>query len=200
LAKAKKAVRSPATTAAATSKPTVVSGAPIPEPSVASPDAGFRRLLPYRLFWTVAASVLVVDQVSKLWLDARLPFGTYGEPGAIPVIRNFFYIVHVGNTGAAWSMFAGKSVLLAVLAAATLAAIFLWRKALGLHDRGTQVCFGLLCGGITGNLLDRLRHGYVVDFIDLHFGTYVYPTFNIADAGICIGVALYLIHTLRHPD
>ncbi|MDB6168553.1 MAG: lipoprotein signal peptidase [Verrucomicrobia bacterium] len=177
----------------------MVSGAPTPEPSVLPPPAGLRRLLPYRLFWIIALVTLVVDQLSKLCLEARLPFGTYGEPGAIRIVPNFLHLVHVGNTGAAWSMFSGRSLFLAVLAAATLAAIFIWRRALGLQDRVGQVCFGLLCGGITGNLADRLRHGYVVDFIDLHFGSYVYPTFNIADAGICIGVGLYLLHSLRHP-
>jgi signal peptidase II len=178
----------------------VVSSAPTPEPSVAPAAPGIRRLLPYRLFWCFALGTLLVDQLSKFWLNSRIPFGTYGEPDAVRVIRGFFYIVHVGNTGAAWSMFSGRSVMLALLAGATLVAIFIWRKALGLRDTTTQVCFGLLCGGITGNLVDRLRLGHVVDFIDLHFGSYVYPTFNIADAGICIGVVLYVIHSLRHPD
>jgi signal peptidase II len=130
----------------------------------------------------------------------RLPYGTYGEVyGAIRVIKGFFYIVHVGNTGAAWSMFSGQSVLLATLALATLVAIFFWRSALGLRDRLAQICFGLLCGGIVGNLTDRLLHGHVIDFIDLHFGTYVYPTFNVADSGICVGVMLYLWQSLRAP-
>ena len=106
----------------------------------------------------------------------------------------------MAGAGAAWSMFSGRSVLLAGLAAATLAAIFIWRRALGLGDRIAQISFGLLCGGITGNLLDRLRHGHVIDFLDFHFGSYVYPTFNLADSGICIGVGLYLIHSLRQPD
>jgi signal peptidase II len=90
-------------------------------------------------------------------------------------------------------------VLLATLALATLVAIFFWRSALGLRDRLAQICFGLLCGGIVGNLTDRLLHGHVIDFIDLHFGTYVYPTFNVADSGICVGVILYLWQSLRTP-
>jgi signal peptidase II len=188
------------TTAAATSKPTVASGAPIPEFPAVAPAAGWRRGLAYRVFWALALTVLLLDQLSKLWIVARLPFGTYGEPGAIRLVRNFFYLVHVGNTGAAWSMFSGRSVLLALLATATLAAIFFWRQALGLRDRIAQVSFGLLCGGITGNLVDRLLHGHVIDFLDFHFGTYIYPTFNLADAGICVGVGLYLIYSLRQPD
>ncbi len=166
------------------------SAAPAPQPALC-------RLLAYRVLLLIALAVFALDQLSKFWIAARLPFPTYGEPGAIRVIRGFCYFVHVGNTGAAWSMFAGQSVVLATLAAATLLAIFLWRRALGLRDRTAQVCFGLLCGGIAGNLADRLLHGHVIDFIDLHFGSYVYPTFNIADSGICVGVLLYLWHSLR---
>ena len=157
-----------------------------------------RRLLAYRWFWLLAALVIAADRLSKAWIVARLPFGTYGEgTGAITVIQGWMYLVHVGNTGAAWSLFSGRSVWLAILAAATLVGIFLWRRQLGLKSAGVQVCFGLLCGGIAGNLIDRLRHGHVIDFIDLHFGTYIYPTFNIADSGICVGVVLYLLQSLR---
>ncbi len=168
------------------------------------PEASVRptisqRIGAYRLLLVIATTLLVLDQLSKAWIAAKLPFPTYGA-ASIPVIRGFFYLVHVGNTGAAWSMFAGQSVVLGLLAAATLVAIVVWRRALGLQDRGAQVSFGLLCGGIAGNLLDRLLHGHVVDFIDLHFGSYVYPTFNVADSGICLGVALYVFQSLRNPD
>jgi signal peptidase II len=158
------------------------------------------RLLAYRRLLTVAIIVLAGDQLTKALVSARLPYPTYGEGhGAIVVIRNFFYLVHVGNTGAAWSIFTGQSVMLAALALVTLVGIFIWRRALGLRDRGTQLCFGLLCGGILGNVVDRLRYGHVIDFLDFHFGSYVYPTFNIADSGICVGVMLYLFQSLREP-
>ena len=158
------------------------------------------RLLAYRRLLAIAVLVLVADQVTKALVAGRLPYGTYGaDHGAITVVRNFFYLVHVGNTGAAWSMFSGQSVFLALLAVATLAGIFFWRNALGLRDRGAQISFGLLCGGIAGNVIDRLRYGHVIDFLDLHFGSYIYPTFNVADSGICVGVILYLWHSLREP-
>jgi signal peptidase II len=158
------------------------------------------RVLRYKWLILIAVAVLAADQASKAWIQATLPFNTYGEDrGAIPVIRGFFDIVHVGNTGAAWSMFTGRSILLASLAAATLVAIFLGRKALGLPGNHAQLCFGLLCGGITGNLIDRLRWGHVVDFLDFHFGSYVYPTFNVADSAICVGVALYVLSSVRPP-
>lgn len=173
---------------------------PASDPAPARPVSPMRRALAYRVFWACALGVGSLDQLSKGWIALRLPYPTYGESGAICVVRDFCYLVHVGNTGAAWSLFSGRSVLLALLAGATLAAIFFWRRSLGLRDRLAQISFGLLCGGIAGNLLDRLRHGYVVDFLDLHFGHYVYPTFNLADAGICTGVGLFLIFSLRHPD
>jgi signal peptidase II len=155
------------------------------------------RLLAYRWLLLIAALVFIADQASKAWISRRLPFGAYGEEGgAIAVVPDFFYLVHVGNTGAAWSQLSGRSPLLAALAAATLVAIFFARRALGLRETGTQICFGLLCGGIAGNLADRLIHGHVIDFIDLHFGSYVYPTFNLADSGICVGVTIYLIRSL----
>jgi signal peptidase II len=159
------------------------------------------RVFAYRWLLAIALAVFVLDQLTKSWIAARMPLGTYGEHmGAIRIVRGFFYLVHQGNTGAAWSMFSGKSVLLALLAAATLAAIFFWRRALGLRDRAAQVSFGLLCGGIIGNLADRLLQGHVIDFIDLHFGSYIYPTFNVADSGICVGVVLYLWQSLRAPQ
>jgi len=157
------------------------------------------RLKSYRLLLGIAATVLLLDQLTKGWIVANLPFPAYGEPHAIKVIDGVFHLVHVGNTGAAWSLFTGQSVFLAILAAATLVGIFVWRRALGLRHRICQVAFGLLCGGIAGNLVDRLVHGHVIDFVDLHFGSYIYPTFNVADSGICVGVVLYLWHSLRAP-
>jgi signal peptidase II len=158
------------------------------------------RFLRYWRLLAIAASVLAADQATKAWIASRLPFNTYGDgTGAIRVVRGLFYIVHVGNTGAAWSMFSGRSVVLATLAAATLVAIFIGRRALGLVAPRAQVCFGLMCGGIAGNLTDRLARGHVVDFLDFHFGSYVYPTFNVADSAICIGVVLYAAYSLKSP-
>jgi signal peptidase II len=158
------------------------------------------RVIRYRLLIVIAAAVVAADQATKAWIASRLPFNSYGEAaGAITVVRGFFYIVHVGNTGAAWSIFTGRSVLLAALAAATLVAIFIGRKALGLRDRFVQLCFGLLCGGIVGNLVDRIARGHVLDFLDFHFGSYAFPSFNVADSAITVGVALYVLSSLRTP-
>jgi signal peptidase II len=177
---------------------------PVTAPAPVRPKIGPRqtraqRLRAYWPLWAIAVTIFVLDQVTKFWIDARMPLGTYGPPGGITVIENFFYLVHVGNTGAAWSMFSGKSAWLALLAFVTLGAIYFWRHSLGLRQRVVQISFGLLCGGIVGNLVDRLLHGHVIDFLDFHFGSYVYPTFNVADAAICVGVGIYVIHSLRSP-
>ncbi len=160
----------------------------------------WERLHAYRLLWWLGLAVFVIDQLTKAWISATLPYPTYEPPGAITIIDGFFYIIHVGNTGAAWSLFAGQTTMLALLALITLGGIYFWRRALELHKRPVQFAFGLLCGGIIGNLVDRVIHGHVIDFLDFHFGSYIYPTFNVADSGICVGVAIYLIHSLRNPQ
>jgi len=171
----------------------------IPLPA-APPELSRReRIGAYRLFWWLAIATLVLDQLTKFWIVHTLPFPSYGPGRWIPVIEGFFHLVHVGNTGAAWSLFTGKSTLLAMLAIITLVAIYYWRRSLGLKQRWMQLSFGLLCGGIMGNLIDRLAYGHVVDFLDFHFGDYVYPTFNVADSGIVVGVIIYFIWTLRNP-
>ena len=172
--------------------------APGPNPPAASPRSPLQRFLAYRRLWLIAAAVFVLDQLTKHWIRTGLPFGSYGPMGR-PVIPGFFNLVHVGNTGAAWSMFAGRSLLLAALAAGTLLAIHYFRHQLGLRQPAAQAAFGLLCGGIAGNLVDRIVHGHVIDFIDLHFGGYTYPTFNVADSAICIGVFAYILWSLRQP-
>lgn len=157
------------------------------------------RIWAYRRLWIVGVLLFAADQITKDMIADRLPFGSYGKFAHIEVIPGFFNLVHVGNTGAAWSMFTGQSLWLAGLALVTLAAMFWWRRTLGLQYTAAQPAFGLLVGGILGNLVDRLLHGHVIDFLDFHFGGYVFPTFNVADSGICVGVFWYVLWSLRQP-
>ena len=125
----------------------------------------------------------------------------YTDPNVIEVIKGFFYIVHIGNEGAAWGMFSGHGEILALFALIALFAIYKCRNALELYRTPMQFAFGLLIGGVLGNLIDRLVHGHVIDFLDFHFGFTIpwvlpngrYPAFNIADCGIVIGVFTYII-------
>lgn len=177
---------------------------PIYAPTNSGPRTRWQRIHAYRLLWAMCLSLFALDLLTKLWVVKTIPF-TYDHPfhgghQEIVVIPDFFYLIHVGNTGAAWSILSGKSTLLALLALGTLVAIFFYRRTLGLHVRPVQISFGLLCGGIVGNLVDRIAYQHVVDFLDFHFGSYTYPTFNVADCGICIGVILYLWHSWRTPQ
>ncbi len=181
------------------SRPATLESGAVGQSKIENPKSKIQRFLAYRRLWVLAVVVFALDQWTKHWINARLPLGSYGPGAHIPVFPGFFNLVHVGNTGAAWSMFTGASTVLALLAAGTLLAVFVWRRQLGLRQPAAQMTFGLLCGGIVGNLADRLLHGHVIDFIDLHFGSYVYPTFNVADSGICVGVIGYIFWSLRQP-
>jgi len=140
--------------------------------------------------------ILVFDQITKLAVIQFIPFGK--SSAEISVIDEFFYIVHVTNRGAAWGILDGKTYLLSSIAILTLAALWLFRRELGLGNKKMQFALGLFAGGVLGNLIDRIFYGHVVDFIDIYLPiiNYRWPAFNIADCGISIGVTLYIIFTL----
>jgi signal peptidase II len=93
-------------------------------------------------------------------------------------------------------MFDGHGIALAILAVAALAALYAFRQKLELERRSMQVVFGLIAGGIVGNLIDRLIIGRVTDFLDFHIGIHRWPTFNIADSCMVVGVCLYVLFGL----
>ena len=158
----------------------------------------------YRLFM-IAGVILVLDQITKILVQYSIPFeSSYFAPDRVTIIEDFFYLVHIGNKGAAWGMFSEYSGILTLLSFAVLLFIFCFRKQLELHRGTMQIAFGLLIGGILGNLIDRIRVGHVIDFIDIHlpftlpyilpFGRW--PAFNIADSAIVVGMLFYLLLSL----
>jgi signal peptidase II len=149
------------------------------------------RILYYRIFFIIAAIAVMTDRLTKWVVQIFIPYGTYDESSMIEVIPNFFYICHIGNTGAAWGMFHGKSFFLAIFSVIALALLYLFRKGLGLRNIYVQLTMGLVTGGILGNLYDRLVFNHVVDFLDVHLWFYRWPAFNVADACILIGVLLF---------
>jgi signal peptidase II len=152
------------------------------------------------LLFSIALVVFSLDQLTKAWIFNNLPLGSYFYPDSIEVVEGFFYIVHIGNEGAAWGMLSGYSGWLALFALVALYGIYKIRHTLELNRPVMQLAFGLLVGGIVGNLVDRLIHGHVIDFLDFHFPFQIpvimptgrYPSFNIADCGIVIGVFIYI--------
>ncbi len=146
----------------------------------------------------IAFLVVALDQFTKHLVLAYLP-------GAqeYSVINGFLRLVHWTNTGAAWSMFPGKNSVLAVVAVAALVILFLSRHHFDSRTVPGRVSFGLIFGGIIGNLIDRLTIGHVIDFLYFYVrqrsGTEIgFPAFNVADSAICVGVCLIFITTWRH--
>ncbi len=161
------------------------------------------RLRKYASFWKLAVATFLLDQFSKMLIVGTLPPMSPEMPGfdpgahAVPVevIPGFFNLVHVGNFGAAWGMFSGWQIFLSLFAVAALVAIFVFRRQLEIERLPVQIAFGLLAGGVVGNLVDRVWHGYVIDFLDFRLPIihYRWPAFNVADCGIVLGALLFLL-------
>ena len=145
----------------------------------------------------IALLVVALDQLTKTLV---LRFLDYGKEKVI--VDGFFKLVHWWNTGAAWSMFRGNNLPLAIIAIVALVVLVLSRHHFNARTPLGQVAFGLIFGGIVGNLIDRLRVHHVIDFIYFYLqqrgGTEIgFPAFNIADSAICIGVGLVFLITWR---
>ena len=145
----------------------------------------------------VALCVVLLDQASKEWVR-----GAFSLHESIPVIPGFFHLTYIRNTGAAWGLFSGQNIALSALALVMLAVLVAFRRKILPPGRVHRVALGLLCGGIVGNLFDRLRLDYVVDFLDFFVRSSHFPAFNVADSAICIGVGIYVLGTLlvQAPD
>jgi signal peptidase II len=146
----------------------------------------------------IAALVILLDRASKLWIVAHIPSGH-----AIVLIPKVFRLTHVLNTGAAFSMFEGsnspnlvRNLLIGFSVVAVIVVLFLiWKMGRGLSL--TSVALALILGGAIGNLYDRLRFSYVVDFLEVHIVHYHWPDFNVADSAIVVGACLLLLEMLR---
>lgn len=143
-------------------------------------------------YLAIAGGVFLIDQSSKAWAVSRLRFGDF-----MPVIPGLLNFAYAENTGVAFSMLDdhgstgrwGLSVV--AMIAASLVIYFFWRTPRA--DDRILGALALLLAGIIGNVTDRLRLGFVVDFIDVQFGAWHYPTFNVADMSIVIGAGLLII-------
>lgn len=138
---------------------------------------------------------LILDVVSKLIVSNLM-----NVHDSITVIKNFFYITYVRNTGAAWSMFAGKTWMLVVVSLVIIMFIVLYVLKNRPKSRWEMVGYAMILGGAIGNFIDRVIYGYVIDFFDFYIFGYSYPIFNLADTFIVIGVLLLVVYTWRCKD
>lgn len=155
-------------------------------------DLGRATLTPGRvviLVLLLAALLVLADQLMKTWITAR--FGPCGNPIFSPVIGNNAGISYVCNTGTAFSRFQGSPIVWLPVLIAVGAVLWLWFRSLQAIHPLQQFAFALIIGGALGNVIDRARLGYVVDFIDLRLNDqWRFYVFNVADSCITIGVIL----------
>lgn len=146
-----------------------------------------------RRFLAIVAAVVIFDQLTKGWILKS--FALYES---LEVIPGFFSLTYLTNKGAAFGFLAEQTgawrhYLFLVLGAVALVVIVVaWWRMRQSHPL-YAISLPLIAGGAIGNLIDRLRHGAVVDFLDVYVGTYHWPAFNVADSAICIGVVVFLL-------
>ena len=146
----------------------------------------------------VAAVVVLLDRLSKNWINGHLTPGHY-----INVIPNVFRLSHVYNTGAAFSLFAEtlsptlvRNVLIGFSVVAVIVVLgMIWR--VGRAFSATGIALGLILGGALGNLYDRIKFSYVIDFLEVKIVHYHWPDFNVADSCIVVGACLLLLEIFR---
>jgi signal peptidase II len=154
----------------------------------------------YLLVSGVAAAVIVLDQLTKLWVSSSLVLHE-----TIPIIPGIFDLTYVRNTGAAFSMLAGRSsafrvpffTIVSILAGIAIGSFVRQTPA---NQRVTLVACGAVLGGAIGNLIDRLAYGDVIDFALLHWRDWYWPAFNVADSFITVGVIVLLARSLFGRD
>jgi len=137
--------------------------------------------------------VALFDQLTKAMVLHFIPF-----QGSIIVIPGFFSVDHVYNTGAAFGMLHDSNLLFIGISTVAFIGLIMMRR----HFTGYLMLGGwaLLLAGILGNVTDRLRLGHVVDFLDFQFGSYHWPSFNVADSCICVAAGLFLISSFQNHE
>jgi signal peptidase II len=148
----------------------------------------------------IAGLIVALDQVTKALVDDLM---TLNE--SRPIVEGAVRLTYVQNRGAAFGILseAGlpyQSVMFSVVSLLALVAIALYAWRMPVQSRVPQTALALVMGGAIGNLLDRARLGYVIDYVDVYWGPHHWPAFNVADSAISIGVALLVLDILRNPQ
>lgn len=154
----------------------------------------------YVLVLSLALVIVVLDQITKVWIDTDMKLYE-----SIPVLDGFFNLTYVRNTGAAFSMFADMSETYRVpffVGVATVAAVAIlyFVHTTPASQKLVLVACGFVLGGAIGNLIDRVAYGSVIDFLDVYWGDWHWPAFNVADSFISIGVGLLLLSSIFTGD
>jgi len=133
----------------------------------------------------VALAVFVADRITKTWVVENIPVGT-----ARPIAGDYIRIVHAQNTGAAFGLLPERTTLLSILSVVAVLAIVYYYRQIASSSWIVSATLGMQLGGASGNLLDRVTQGYVVDFVDVGVGDIRFWAFNVADSSIVVGIVL----------
>jgi signal peptidase II len=141
----------------------------------------------------IAGLVILLDRLSKIWVVNNIPL--YSEAAPIPALYPYFSFLHSANTGVAFGLFQGGTLIFTIIAAIAVVAIAIYSFRSGSQSWLMSVSLGLMLGGAAGNLWDRIAYGAVVDFIKIQASdSLVWPMFNLADSAIVVGTGLLIIY------
>lgn len=140
----------------------------------------------------LATAILFFDQLTKQLVRDNMALGEQ-----ISVLPCCFQLTYLRNTGAAWGMLGGQNDWLTLISLVMLVLLIIFHRSILNDTRSHRIALGLMIGGIIGNLIDRIKLGWVTDFLDFYIMNYHWPSFNIADAAICTGVGIYILTTWR---
>ena len=143
----------------------------------------------------IALISFLIDQVSKLVI-----VNTFSLNEVKTVIKNFFSLSYIQNTGAAWGIFQDKTIVLAIISLIFLYFFVKYIIELKNVNKLSMVSLGLILGGIVGNLFDRIVNNYVIDFLSFKIFSYNFPIFNLADTFIVLGIILIFVETCLKGD
>lgn len=138
--------------------------------------------------YLITLILLSVDQFSKYIIRQKMSLAE-----SIPIIKSVFHITYVENRGIAFGLFPQGSSLFIVISLIIILVIIFFERKKVIKSLKKRFCLGLILGGALGNLIDRLRFGFVIDFLDFR----IWPVFNLADSGVCIGGILMVFFLLR---
>ena len=150
----------------------------------------------YIMLAIISGCVVIADQITKLLILNYLPYNH-----SIPVIAGFFNLTHIHNPGGAFGLMANlspsvRTIIFLFISSLAVGLIFYFYKKTPQSHPWLAAGFALIFGGAIGNLIDRIRFGIVVDFLDFYIGKYHWPAFNIADSAISVGIATFVFHLL----
>ncbi|MGL1931864.1 MAG: signal peptidase II [Desulfotalea sp.] len=140
--------------------------------------------------------VVVLDQLSKLWI-----LDNFKMFDSVEIVPNFFNLIYVVNPGAAFSFLADvdspwRHYFFIGVGVVALVGLSYYIHMLRNESKWYHFSLSLIAGGAVGNLIDRVSYGHVIDFLDVYYGSYHWPAFNVADSAICVGVGIYLVKSI----